>query len=148
MRVTRVSQYIKAPREILYWALIDPSAIAISKVPTGMTCRVHTFDARVGVHSGFLSRTTRRPESVRRPAHTDTYSGRFVELVPNERVVEIDEFETQNPALRGEMKITDKEGGTEVVGVHEGLPASVSAADNEVGWRMALGKLASFLATA
>ena len=81
-------------------------------------------------------------------AHTNTYRGRFIELVPNERVVEIDEFETQNPALRGEMKITDKEGGTEVVGVHEGLPASVSAADNEVGWRMALGKLASFLATA
>jgi len=53
-------------------------------------------------------------------AHTDTYRGRFIELVPNERVVEIDDFETENPALRGEMKITielaDKE-GAEVVGV-------------------------------
>jgi len=152
MRVTRVCQYIKAPREILYRALIDPSAIAIWKVPTGMTCRVHTFDARVG-GTFRISLTYDAPTGVgKTTAHTDTYRGRFVELVPNERVVEIDEFETQNPALRGEMKITielaDKEGGTEVVGVHEGLPASVSAADNEVGWRMALGKLASFLATA
>ena len=152
MRVTRVSQYIKAPREILYRALIDPSAIAIWKVPTGMTCRVHTFDARVG-GTFRISLTYDAPTGVgKTTAHTDTCRGRFVELVPNERVVEIDEFETQNPALRGEMKITielaDKEGGTEVVGVHEGLPASVSAADNEVGWRMALGKLASFLATA
>ncbi len=30
-----------------------------------------------------------------------------------------------------------------VVGVHEGLPVGVSTADNEAGWRMALGRLAS-----
>jgi hypothetical protein len=55
---------------------------------------------------------------------------RFVELVPNKRVVEIDEFETRDPALRGEMKITiellEKDGGAEVVGVHEGLPPGLS----------------------
>jgi uncharacterized protein YndB with AHSA1/START domain len=97
------------------------------------------------VNSEFLS-----PTGVgKTTAHTDTYHGRFVELVPNERVVEIDEFETANPALRGEMKITielaDKDGGSEVIGVHEELPAGVSIADNELGWRMALGKLASLV---
>ena len=39
-------------------------------------------------------------------AHTDTYRGCFVQLVPDERVVEVDEFETEDPALRGEMTIT------------------------------------------
>jgi hypothetical protein len=36
-------------------------------------------------------------------AHTDTHHGRFVKLVPNEQVVvEVDEFEATDPALRGE----------------------------------------------
>ena len=142
-------QYIKAPRETIYRALVDPNAIAIWKVPTGMTCHVHAFDARVGGEFR-ISLTYDAPTGVgKTTAHTDTYHGRFAELVPNERVVEIDEFETEDPALRGEMKITiqlvDKDGGTEVVGVHEGLPPALSGADNELGWRMALEKLASFV---
>jgi hypothetical protein len=48
--------------------------------------------------------------------------------------VEIDEFETTDPELRGEMKITvtlaDAEAGTQVTGLHEGLPPGVSLADN------------------
>jgi uncharacterized protein YndB with AHSA1/START domain len=78
---------------------------------------------------------------------TDTYHGRFVKLVPNELMVEIDEFETADPALRGEMTITislsDADGGTELVAVHGPLPAGVSPADNEVGWQEALRKLAT-----
>jgi hypothetical protein len=66
-------------------------------------------------------------------AHTDTYHGRFVRLVPNEKVVEVDEFETEDPAMRGEMTITitlaNAAGGTELVAVHEGLPPGVSPAD-------------------
>jgi uncharacterized protein YndB with AHSA1/START domain len=110
---------------------------AYLRCASGGTFRISlTYDAPTGV-----GKTT---------AHTDTYHGRFIELVPNERVVEIDEFETENLVLRGEMKITielaDKDDGTEVVGIHEGLPAGVSIADNEAGWRMALGKLASLVA--
>ena len=62
-------------------------------------------------------------------AHTDTYHGRFVKLVPNEQVVEVVEFETTDPALQGEMTITttlaDADGGTDVVAVHDGLPPGV-----------------------
>ena len=81
-------------------------------------------------------------------AHTDTYHGRFVRLVPDELVVEAHEFETDDPALRGEMVSTialadAPGGGTDVVGTHEGLPPGLSAADNETGWRMALAKLAA-----
>ncbi|HEX2681662.1 MAG TPA: SRPBCC domain-containing protein, partial [Candidatus Dormibacteraeota bacterium] len=48
MRMTRVSQHINAPRQAVYRALIDPNAIRIWKVPTGMRCQVHAFDPRVG----------------------------------------------------------------------------------------------------
>jgi hypothetical protein len=37
---------------------------------------------------------------------TFTYRGRFVRLVPNQLVVEVDEFETADPALRGEVTMT------------------------------------------
>ncbi len=65
------------------------------------------------------------------------------------QVVEVDEFETTDPGLRGEMTITitlaDADGGTNLVAVHDGLPRGVSPTDNETGWRMALAKLAALL---
>jgi uncharacterized protein YndB with AHSA1/START domain len=136
---------VKAPRAKVYNALVDANAIAKWKVPRGMTCHVHAFDGREG-GTFRISLTYDGPIGVgKTTARTDTYHGRFVKLVPNERVVEVDEFETTDPALRGEMTITitltDAEGGTEVVGLHEGLPPGVSVADNEAGWRMALARL-------
>ena len=69
--------------------------------------------------------------------------------MPDEEVVEVDEFETTDPAMAGEMTITftltDAGGGTGVLGVHEGLPSGVSIADNEAGWRMSLAKLAALV---
>jgi uncharacterized protein YndB with AHSA1/START domain len=149
MRSTRVSRIVLAPRERVYAALLDPAEVAHWKFPDGMRCEVHTFEPREGgairvsltyVTSSGTGKTT---------AHTDTYHGRFIELVPDERVVEVDEFETDDPALRGEMTITislaDVAEGTEVTGVHEGLPAGVSLADNEEGWRSALVRLAKLV---
>ena len=149
MRSTRVNQYVNAPRERVYRALSDANAIAMWKVPDGMSCSVHSFEPREG--GAFrISLTHSSPAAVgKTTAQTDTYHGYFVELVPNERIVEIDEFESDDPALQGEMRITmtlsDRDGGTEVVGVHDGLPPGVSISDNEAGWRMALGKLAALV---
>jgi hypothetical protein len=41
--------------------------------------------------------------------------------------------------------LTRADGGTDVVVVHEGIPDSVPAADNEMGTRMALANLAKFV---
>jgi len=149
MSSTRISQHIKAPRANVYRALLDPRAVAIWKVPTGMTCHVHAFDAREG-GSFRISLTYDEPTGAgKTTARTDTYHGHFAKLVPNERVVEVDEFETEDPALRGEMTITislaDADGGTNLLAVHDGLPPGVSSTDNETGWRMALAKLAAFV---
>lgn len=114
-----------------------------------MTSQVHEFDAREG-GSFRISLTYDAPTGTgKTTARTDTYLGRFVRLVPNEQVVEVDEFETEDPALRGEMTITitltDADGGTDLLAVHEGLPSGVPTADNETGWRMALDKLAALV---
>ena len=149
MRTTRIKRLVKAPRAVVYGALIDADAIGKWKVPTGMTSEVHAFEAREG--GAFrVSLTYREPTgSGKSTAHTDTYHGRFVELVENERVVEVLEFETTDPAMQGEMRITttlaDSEGGTELVAQHEGLPPGVSLADNELGWTDSLDKLAALL---
>ncbi len=114
-----------------------------------MTCRVHSFDPREGGAFRISLTYNAHVGEGKTTAHTDSYRGRFVDLVPNERVVEVDEFETTEPGLQGEMRITitlsDKNGGTEVVGLHEGLPPGVSLADNKAGWRMALGRLAALV---
>jgi len=146
---TRINVRVKAPRAVVYRALLDAQAVATWMVPTGMTSRVHAFDPREG--GAFrISLTYDAPTAIgKTSAHTDTYHGRFVKLVPDEQVVEVVEFETTDPALRGEMTITialaDADGGTEIMAVHDGLPPGVPPADNEAGWRSSLAKLAALV---
>src|ERR671936_615970 len=106
MSSTRIRRRVRAPRAAVYRALLDARAVATWMVPDGMTSRVHAFDAREG--GAFrISLTYDAPTGTgKTTAHTDTYHGRFVELVPDERVVEVVEFETADPALQGEMTIT------------------------------------------
>jgi uncharacterized protein YndB with AHSA1/START domain len=147
---TRVSRHVDAPRPAVYRALLDPAAVARWKVPEGMTCQVHEFDAREG---GTLRVSLTYDEPGPRgktTAHTDTYRGRLVRLVPDELVVEVDVFETADPALEGEMTSTitladAPGGGTELTAVHDGVPDAVAPADNELGWRTALDRLAALV---
>jgi uncharacterized protein YndB with AHSA1/START domain len=146
-RSTRVVQHVNAPRPRVYRALLDAEAVARWMVPTGMTSQVHTFDAREG--GGFrISLTYDSPtDAGKTSARTDTYHGRFVRLVPEQQVVEVVEFETSDPSLLGEMRITidlaDSRGGTDVIALHEELPPGLPPADNELGWRLSLAKLAA-----
>jgi uncharacterized protein YndB with AHSA1/START domain len=143
---TQATRHRRAPRSAVYRALLDAGAIAQWRVPAGMSSHVHEFDAREG-GSFRVSLTYDAPAGTGKSAsHTDTYRGHFVKLVPNEQVVEVFEFETADPELRGEMTmtttLTDADGGTDVLVVHEGIPDKVPPADNETGTRMALAKLA------
>jgi uncharacterized protein YndB with AHSA1/START domain len=149
MSSTRISRRINAPRSSVYHALLDVHAVAVWMVPTGMTSHVHEFDAREG-GSFRISLTYDAPTGIgKTTGHTDTFHGRFLKLVTDEQVVEVVEFETTDPALRGEMTITialvDADGGTDVVAVHDGLPRGLPAADNEAGWRSSLEKLAALV---
>jgi uncharacterized protein YndB with AHSA1/START domain len=137
MSSTRISCRVNAPRAIVYRALLDARAVATWMVPTGMTSHVHAFDAREG--GAFrISLTCDVPTGTgKTAAHTDTFHGHFVKLAMNEQVVEVVEFETTDPALRGEMTITitlaDADVGTDVLAVHDELPRGVPTADNEAG---------------
>ena len=147
MSTTRVTRRLDAPRSRVYAALTDPADIVRWKVPRSMTCELHEFDGE----SFRISLTYDAPDRAgKSTAHADTYRGRFVELVPDERVVEVDEFETDDPTFAGPMTITisltDDGSGTILSAVHEGLPGGVDPRDNEAGWNESLDRLAELLA--
>ena len=144
---TALHQHIHAPRHQVYAALLDPMAVQQWMVPDGMTSEVHSFEAREGGQFR-ISLTYDAPTGTgKTTAHTDTHHGRFVTLVPDERVVQAVEFESDDSAMQGEMLITytladAPGGGTALHATHEHLPPGVSPEDNATGWRMSLGKLA------
>ncbi|HTO44827.1 MAG TPA: SRPBCC domain-containing protein [Burkholderiales bacterium] len=149
MSATRIRCRVKAPRAVVYQALLDADAVATWMVPTGMTSEVHAFDAREGGAFRISLTYDAQTTTGKTTAHTDTFHGQFVKLVPDEQVVEVVEFETADPRLRGEMTITitltESAGGTEIHAVHDGLPPGLSIADNAAGWRQSLAKLAALV---
>jgi uncharacterized protein YndB with AHSA1/START domain len=146
---THLVQHVNAPRGAVYRALLDAQAVATWMVPTGMSSHVHELDPREG-GSFRISLAYDEPSGTgKTDEHTDTYHGRFIKLVPDQQVVEVMEFETADPSMQGEMTVTftlsDAEGGTDVLAVHENVPPGIAPADNEMGWRMSLEKLASYV---
>jgi uncharacterized protein YndB with AHSA1/START domain len=149
---TVVSRVIDAPREAVYRAYLDRDSLAAWLPPGAMTGVVHAFDAREG---GSFSMSLVYPEGDRSAGgkttgSTDTFHGRFVTLIPNERIVWAVEFESADSAFAGEMivatTLAPAAGGTEVTIRCDNIPAGVRLEDNEAGCRSSLEKLASFLA--
>lgn len=149
MNATHIRCHVKAPRAAVYRALLDAHAIVRWRVPDGMTSKVHAFEAREGGAFRVSLTYATIAGTGKTSDRTDTYHGHFAKLVPDTQVVEVVEFETDNPAMRGEMTITitlaDAAGGTDIDALHENVPSGVAPTDNELGWRMSLGKLAALV---
>jgi uncharacterized protein YndB with AHSA1/START domain len=147
----QISKIIKARREAVYKACLDPEALTSWRAPDNMRCYVHVFEAREGG-------TFRMSLAYQDPEHspggktsegTDTFHGRFIELVPYERIVEVIEFESQDPGFAGEMKITtsftDAGEGTEITILCQDIPAGIRLEDNEIGTKSSLQNLAALV---
>lgn len=146
---TRLVQHVNAPRSAVYHALLDAESVATWMVPTGMSSKIHMFEPHEGGRFR-ISLTYDDPQrSGKTTASTDTYHGTFVKLVPDEQVVQLIEFETLDPMMKGEMTVTltlsDSAAGTELRATHDNLPPGVPPADNELGWRISLDKLAKLV---
>lgn len=148
---TRTSRLIHASREDIYHAFLDPEALAIWLAPGDMTGKVHEFDGRVG--GGYRmslfypqSDHTSRGKSADRE---DRYNARFVELSPPVRIVEAIDFESEDPAFAGEMKmivtLEESDGDTDVTFVFEDIPPGIAPEDNDAGTRSTLEKLARYV---
>ncbi|HWT04790.1 MAG TPA: SRPBCC domain-containing protein, partial [Xanthomonadales bacterium] len=107
-RNTQVSRVIEAPRQAVYAAWLDANSLASWLPPRGMRGDVHEFDPREG-GTYRMSLTYENADHAvpgKTSEDTDTVRGRFVELVPNERIVQAVEFDSPEPELAGEMTMT------------------------------------------
>jgi uncharacterized protein YndB with AHSA1/START domain len=150
-RSTTVSRVINVPPEAVYRAYLDQDAIAAWLPPGSMKGVVHAFDGREG---GAFSMSLLYPQDDKSSRgktseRTDTFQGRFVKLIPNERVVWATQFESDDPSFTGEMivrtMLAPADRGTMVTIVCENIPRGIRLEDNVAGCRSTLDKLAAFL---
>jgi uncharacterized protein YndB with AHSA1/START domain len=129
---------------------LDPDTVASWLAPDNMTGHVHTFDAREGGKFR-MSLTYQEPGHLpgKTSGDADTFQGRFVELVPYAKIVEVVEFESHDEAFAGGMRMTvslaDADGGTEITILCEDLPKGIRPEGNELGCKESLQKLAALL---
>jgi uncharacterized protein YndB with AHSA1/START domain len=145
----RATTVVRAPKSAVYAALLDARAVETWRVPDDMVARVEEWEPVEGGRFR-VSLTYRAADRTgKTEGATDTYSGRFATLVPDQQVVERLAFDTPDAGLADEMTMTftlrDVDGGTEVELLHEGIPDAVAPDDNATGTRMALAKLAAYV---
>jgi len=144
------SRVIAASPRTIYRALLDPEAVALWRPPEGMKAKIYAYDAREGGAFRMSFAYIAPDHSVRGKTseHADVFRGRFLELVPNKRIVELVEFESDDPAFAGAMTITTTlatvSGGTEVTIVCENVPNGIRPSDHQAGLRSTLKNLAAF----
>jgi uncharacterized protein YndB with AHSA1/START domain len=147
----QVSRIIKAPRSAVYQACLDPDAVAAWRVPNDMKAQIHMFDVCEGgsFRMSLIYQDPAHSPGGKSSEDTDTFEDRFIELVRNEKIVEIVTFESPDPNFAGEMKITtslrDAGEGTEITLLFQDVPAGVRLEDNETGTQQALRKLAALI---
>ncbi len=129
----RLHRVLRAPPERVYRAFIDPDAMVKWLPPHGFTGKVHQMDARVG--GGYRMSFTNFSNG-----QSHSFGGKYLELVPGERIVHTDSFDDSN--LPGEMRVTVSFRavfcGTELSVVQEGIPEVIPAEACYLGWQESL----------
>jgi uncharacterized protein YndB with AHSA1/START domain len=136
----RLHRVLRAAPEKIYRAFLDADAMAKWLPPNGFTGKVHQLDAKVGgtYKMSFTNFTT---------GHGHSFGGKFLELVPYERIRHTDKFD--DPNLPGEMQTTVSLKkvfcGTEVNVVQEGIPEAIPPEACYLGWQESLVLLAKLV---
>ena len=136
----RLHRVLTTRPEKIYRAFIEPDALAKWLPPNGFTGTVQHMDPKPGgsYRMSFRNFTTGRSHS---------FSGRYVELLANERLRYTDKFE--DPNMPGEIQVTVTlkvvPVGTEINISQEGLPDVIPADACYLGWQESLRNLAKLV---
>src|SRR5690606_1525668 len=139
-RTVRLHRVLRTPPEQVYRAFLDADAMAKWLPPHGFTCKVHHFEPSVGggFRMSFTNFTT---------GHSHSFSGEYLELVPDERLRYTDRFD--DPNLPGTLQVTVSlkavSGGTELSVVQEGMPELIPLDMCYLGWQESLLQLAALV---
>nr|WP_255681684.1 SRPBCC domain-containing protein [Natrinema sp. SYSU A 869] len=137
-----VSRVIEASPERIYEAFLDPDELAQWLPPTGFSAEVHKLEPE----EGGTFRATFTAETEEFADYGSTFGGTYLELVPGERIVYTESFETNEPSMVGEMTVTvafeEVSDGTEVTVRQEGIPEAIPPSDANEGWNNSLENLA------
>ena len=150
LRTDQASRDLPVSVERVYAALIDPEALAVWLPPDGMSARFDRFDARPG-GSYRMALTYDDPSGSpgKSTADADIVEARFIDLVPNARVVQETDFVSDDPAFAGTMTMTWSvepiEDGTRVTITAENVPVGISPEDHAEGMNASLLNLAAYL---
>lgn len=141
------SRLIKGSPRAIYEAFVSREAVAKWLPPQGATMEVQTFEPWAG--GRFQMTLTFAGIPGKSTANTDVVVGRFVELVPPQRIVQAFEFDSPDPAFAGTMTmrwaLDASVGGTVVTVTAENVPAGISQADHEKGMASSLANLAAYV---
>lgn len=149
-RTDAASRMVAAPVAQVYAALIDPDALQAWLPPDGMTARFERFDARPGgSYRMVLTYADASLAAGKTTADSDIVEARFLDIVPEERVVQAVDFISDDPAFSGTMTMTWEvsgvDGGTQVAIRAENVPDGISADDHAAGLSSSLANLAAYL---
>ena len=129
----KLHRVLRCPAERVYRAFLDADAMAKWLPPNGFTGKVHRLEPKVGGEHrmSFTNFTS---------GNSHSFGGRYLELVPGERLRYTDRFDDAN--LPGEMQVTVKlrkvSCGTEIEIVQEGVPDVIPAEACYLGWQESL----------
>lgn len=150
-RSNSASRIIVAAPRAIFRAFVDREVVALWRRPAGFDARLLNFEPRTG---GGYRMTCRSADAVKADgkgaeANACVIQGRFVELVPDERIVEEIEYEEAPAELAGVMRMTTTltpvTGGTKVTFVCENVPAGITAKDHQSDLASILKNLAVFI---
>jgi uncharacterized protein YndB with AHSA1/START domain len=136
----RLHRVLATKPDKVYRAFIEADAMAKWLPPNGFAYTVHHLDAKVGgsFRMSFRNFTTGKSHS---------FGGRYLELVPGERLRYTDKFD--DPNLPGEIQVTvalkPVSCGTELNIVQEGLPDAIPVEACYLGWQDSLRNLAGLV---
>jgi uncharacterized protein YndB with AHSA1/START domain len=149
-RTDRASLVVEAPVARVFNALIDRDDLLAWLPPRGMTAAFERFDPRPG-GSYRLILTYDDPTGApgKSSPDADVVEVRYLDVVPDARVVHAVDFVSDDPAFAGTMTMTWKvqavDGGTLVEITAADVPDGISGADHATGLASSLENLARHL---
>lgn len=135
-RTVHLHRVFKAPPSRVFRAFTDPNALVRWSPPYGFLATIEDFDFRVGggYKMSFINFGTQADHS---------FSVKYLEIVPDKRLVYIDAF--ADPKLAGDMEgiveLTPVLCGTELRITQKGMPEGIPLEFCYLGWQESLDQL-------